>query len=58
MSIFLAFEALSDSAACVVAFCHLQIVPYDEPFGDEAIRLLSAVDLNDEWGKLIFIRPS
>ena len=47
MSISLAFKALGNSAASVVALRQLKIVPYNYPFGDQAIRLLGAVDLDD-----------
>lgn len=58
MSIFLAFEALSDSTACVVTFRLLQIVSYDYPFVDQAIRLLGVINLDNQWGEISLVRPS
>jgi hypothetical protein len=57
MSIFLAFKALSDAAACIISFRQLKIISYNYPFGNKAIRLLSAVDLYNQWGKLFLVRP-
>ena len=47
MSISLVFKVLGDSAAGVVALRQLKIVPYNYPFGNQAIRLLGAIDLDD-----------
>jgi hypothetical protein len=57
MSISLAFKALGDSTAGVVAFRQLKIVPYSYPFGDQAIRLFGAIDLDNQRGEFFLVRP-
>jgi hypothetical protein len=45
MSIFLIFKVLSDTAVYIISFRQLKVISYNYPFGNKAIRLLSAVDL-------------
>jgi hypothetical protein len=57
MSISLVFKVLDDSTAGVVAFRQLKIVPYSYPFGDQAIRLFGAIDLDNQRGEFFLVRP-
>jgi hypothetical protein len=57
MSISLAFKILGDSTAGVVAFRQLKIVSYSYPFGNQAIRLFGAIDLDNQRGEFFLIRP-
>jgi hypothetical protein len=58
MSIFLTFEALGDSAARIIAFYRFQIVFHNYPFVYQAIRLLGAFDLDNQWSEIPFVCSS